>query len=76
MLYEVITKPRLEFNHGGNIYSRLRRFHQGLDNGGILAGAVKRLLDGDHVLVLTGLADELNYNIKAFIGVVDNNILF
>ena len=72
----LFIKPRLELNHGGNVYSCLCRFHQGLDNGRILAGAVKRLLDGDHVFVLAGLADELDHYIKAFIGVVNNNILF
>src|SRR5262249_55954893 len=46
-----------------------------LDDRRIVAGAIERLLDGHHRGIARGLADELDHDVEALIGVVDDDVL-
>ena len=59
-----LVEARLELDQGGNRLARLRRLDQRIDDGRIVAGAIERLLDRDHVRVPRRLAQELTTTSK------------
>ena len=59
----------------GDGLAGLRRLDQRAGDRAVAAGAVERLLDGDHVRVARRLAQELHHHVEAFVGVVDDDVL-
>jgi hypothetical protein len=60
---------------GGDRLAGLGRRDQRVDDGGLLAGAVERLLDRHHVRVLGRLAEVGDHDVERFVGVVDDDVL-
>ncbi len=50
--------------------------HQRTHDRAVVGGAVKRLLDGQHVRVGCGLPQELHHHVEGFIGMMDHDVLF
>jgi len=58
------SKAGLQLDQGGDGLAGFRRLDQGLDDGTVLAGAVKRLLDRHHFGIGGGLAQELHHRVE------------
>ena len=71
-----LVEARLELDQRGDRLARLRRLDQGADDGAVLAGAIKRLLDRHHIGIGRGLAQELHHRVEAFEGMMDDQVLF
>ena len=65
----------LEFDHRSHGLAVLRGFHECRDHRGLVACAVKRLLDGNDGGVDRGLMQEIDHHLEAFVGVVDDHVL-
>ena len=64
------VKAGFELHEDRNLLAVLCGFHQGSDNGRIAADSVQRLLNGQHLGIKGGLAYEVYYRFKAFVGMV------
>src|SRR5947207_3507076 len=71
----LLVETRLQFDHRGDRLAGLRRFGQLAHNRAVLAGAVQGLLDRDDSGVARCLAQELDDDVEALIGVMDNDVL-
>ena len=71
----LLIEARLEFDHGGDRFASLSRRNQRCDHRRLLARAVKRLLDCDAIRIGSGLAQEIDHHLEAFVGMVDDDIL-
>ena len=68
-------KTRLQLNNAGHAFAGFGGFNQCLDNRAVARGAIKRLLDRDHIRIARSLPKELHHHIEGFIGVMHHNIL-
>ena len=68
-------KTRLQLNNAGHAFAGLSRFNQRLGNRAVARGAIKRLLNRDHIRIARSLPKELHHHIEGFIGVMHHNIL-
>src|SRR3546814_19715822 len=71
----LLVEAGLELDHRGYRLPSFGRVDEGADDRGLLAGAVERLLDRDHVRILGRLPEAGDHNVEALIGVVDDDIL-
>ena len=69
------SNPGAQLDHGGDGLAGLGGLDEGLHDGAVAAGAVEGLLDGDHVGVRRGLAEELDHDVEALERVVDDDVL-
>ena len=65
-----LIKSRLELNDHRDLFPALGRLGQGTDDLLISAGPIKRLLDGQDIRILGRLLDEIEYRLKAFVGMM------
>ena len=70
-----LVKTRLEFHHGHDLLAAPPRLNQRLDNGGVVADAVQRLLDGDDIRVLGRAADKIQDGKEIVIGMEEEDVL-
>ena len=71
----LFVEPGLQLNQGGDVLARLGRLDQGVHDRGIFRGAIKRLLDRDHLWVARRLAQKLDHHIEGFERVMDDDVL-
>jgi hypothetical protein len=72
----LLVEPRLELDHGEHLFAGLRGVDQGVDDGGVAAGAIEGLLDGEHPRVGCGLFDEgLHRGRERVVGVLEQDVL-
>ena len=71
----LLVEARLQFDHGRYRLARFGRVDQRADHGGLFAGAVERLLDGDDLRVGGSLAQKGNDHLEALIGVMNDDVL-
>ena len=70
----LFVEARLELDEGGDLLAVGRRLHECVDHGGVAADAVERRLDGEHVGVLGGRADEVDHGVERVVGVVQQDV--
>jgi len=58
------VKARAQFHHGGDLFSVLNGVHQGAHDARIAAGAVKRLLDGQHSGIRRRLLQKFDHAVE------------
>src|SRR3546814_13522064 len=63
----LLVEAGLELDHRGYRLPSFGRVDEGADDRGLLAGAVERLLDRDHVRILGRLTEEGDNNVEALI---------
>src|SRR6185295_623349 len=66
----LLVEAGLELYQRGNRLAHPGRFTQRGDDRRVVGRAVQRLLDRDHIGIARGLAQELHYDVEAFIRVV------
>lgn len=66
----------LEFDQGGDLFAAAGGLDEGADDGGVAAGAVEGLFDGEDVGVAGGLFDEIDDGLEAVVGVVEEDVVF
>ena len=70
-----LIKARFEFHHSGDGHSVLRRFDQSVNDGRLRPCAVERLLDRNDIGIDGGLPNKVHHHFKAFVRVMDHNVL-
>jgi len=71
-----LVESGLDLNQNDNLFARLRRFDEGIDDRPLAGCALERLLDRKHVWIIRRLLDKaLNAVGKRFVGVMDENVL-
>ena len=68
-------KPGLDFHEYRDLFAIFGSLGQGSNNWRFAAHAVQGLLDGQHIRVRCGKADEFFNGFKGFIGMMDHDIL-
>src|SRR3546814_2576167 len=71
----LLSEARLDLLHGRHRLARLGRVDQRAYDRRLLARAIERLLDRDHIRVGRRLPQEGEHHVKAFIGMVDDDVL-
>ena len=72
-----LVESRRELYQNGHLLSALGSSDQGLENRGPgSAGAIERLLDGEHIGVAGSRLDKFDHRIERLIGVVKENVFF
>ena len=69
-----LVEPGLELHQRRHMLARLGRCHQGPRDRRIAAGAVERLLDGQHPGIVGRLGDELDHRIERLVGMVEQDV--
>src|SRR3546814_4475754 len=59
----------------GHRLARLGRLDQRANDGRLIAGAIERLLDRDHVGIGGGLTEKGQDDVETFIGMMDDDVL-
>ncbi len=70
-----LVKTRLELDHCRDRFAGLGGLGERLHDRAVVAGAVERLLDRRHRRIARGLAQELDDDVEAFIGMMDDDVL-
>ena len=70
-----LVEAGLQLDQGGDRLAALRRLAQCLHDWAVLRGAVKGLLDRQHVRVAGRLLQELHHNLEALVGMVQQHVL-
>ena len=71
----LLVKAGLQFDHRCHRFAGFGGIDQGTHDGAVLAGAIQRLLDGDHIGIGRSLAQEGQHHFKALIGVMNHQVL-
>ncbi len=69
-----LVEARAQLDHGRDLLAVARGLHQRRHEGRVVAGAVERLLDRQHVRVLGGGAHELDHRQEGLVGVVQHDV--
>ena len=72
----LFLEPRLELDHRSHRFARLGGIAQRADHRSLLARAVQRLLDRQHIGIAGSLAQERQHHVERFIRVVDDDVFF
>ena len=70
----LLVEAGLQFDDGRHLLAVVGGALQGADDRRIAAGAVERLLDGQHALVVGGRLDEIDDVAERLVGVVDQDV--
>ena len=75
-MFALLVEARLDLDEGEHLLAGLGRVDQRLDDRAVAAGAVERLLDGEHVRVGGGLLEErLHARRERLVRVVQQHVL-
>ena len=69
-------KAGTQLDDGGDLFAGSRRVHKCFYDRRIATGAIQSNLDRQHLLVLCGILYEFDDWIEAFVGMMQENILF
>ncbi len=72
----LLVKPRPQFDHHGHLLAGAGGVDQGIHHGGVRSGAVEGLLDGQHLWIGGGLAQEVDHRYEGLEGVVQQQVAF
>ena len=70
----LLVEARLELDQDGDLLAVGRRLHELLDDRRVAAAAVQRLLDGEHVRIVGGGAQELDHRVERVVGMVEQHV--
>ena len=70
----LLVEARAQFDDDRHVLAGVRRLDQGIDDRGVAAGAVQRLLDGEHGWVGGGLPQEIHHRCEALEGMVQQQV--
>ncbi len=70
----LLVEARPQLDHHGDVLAVARGFHQQVDQRGVVAGAVQRLLDGQHGRVVRGLAQQIHHRGEDSVGVMQQHV--
>ena len=68
------VEARAQLDDDGHVLARLRGFDQRADDGGIAAGAIQGLLDGEHLRIARRLLDEIRDRPEALERMVQEHV--
>ena len=69
-------KAGAQLDDCSHLFAGSGRVHQGLYDRRIAAGAIQSNLDCQHLRVLRGVLDEFDDRVEAFVGMMQENVLF
>ena len=70
----LLVEARLELDEDGDVLAVGRRLHELLDGRRVATAAVQRLLDGQHVRIVGGGAQELDHRVERVVGMVEQHV--
>ncbi len=69
-----LVEPRAQLHHRRDLLAVVHRVHQRADDARVAAGAVERLLDGEHVRVLRRSFEKFHHAVEIFVGMMQQHI--